>query len=276
MSPGTGDDPARCVPPLSRAPGNDPEDAREPHVNSVRGPFTAVHATTNVPRRGPMRPYPPLVVLLGAALLLVSPSATAQELGDRFAAAGADLRPGTSATLLGELTALGLVRASRREGDDTRHVITTLGRRYAEAEALDEEGRSRLIDLEALRTDLLSMIAHELRTPMTVIRTITGLLLDPASSPTDEQRRTHARDDGAQRRADAAARSARSSTSARFRSGTIGLQLRRFDATELASRSTSRRSARSRTARPDGSSSCAPAGPDHACSATARASSGRC
>ena len=45
-------------------------------------------------------------------------------------------------------------------------------------------------DLERMRTDFLSIIAHELRTPITVMRTLTGLLLDPASEPTDEQRRT--------------------------------------------------------------------------------------
>ncbi len=180
-----------------------------------------------------MRPYPPLVVLLGAALLLVSPSATAQELGDRFAAAGAELRPGTSATLLGELTALGLVRASRREGDDTRHVITTLGRRYAEAEALDEEGRSRLIDLEALRTDLLSTISHELRTPLTAIRTSAGLLLDPASNPTEAQRRALL--EAIVRNGERMQRLVGDILElSRFRSGTISLQLRRFRAVALA------------------------------------------
>ena len=45
-------------------------------------------------------------------------------------------------------------------------------------------------DLERMRTDFLSIIAHELRTPITVMRTLTGLLLDPASDPTAEQRRT--------------------------------------------------------------------------------------
>ena len=61
-----------------------------------------------------------------------------------------------------------------------------------------------LKDLERMRTDLLSIIAHELRTPITVMRTLSGLLLDPSSEPTDEQRRDDARDDRAQRRADAA------------------------------------------------------------------------
>jgi signal transduction histidine kinase len=180
-----------------------------------------------------MRPYPPVVVLLGAALLLVSPSATARELGDRFAAAGAELRAGTAVTLLGELTALGLVRASRREGDDTRHVITTLGRRYAEAEALDEEGRSRLIDLEALRTDLLSTISHELRTPLTAIRTSAGLLLDPASDPTEAQRRALL--EAIVRNGERMQRLVGDILElSRFRSGSISLQLRRFRAVALA------------------------------------------
>ena len=127
-SPGRGHEAARCVPPPSRAPGTDRRDARERSVDVSRPPFTRRScALAGIPRRGPTPPYPPCVVLLGAALSLVPPSATARELGDRFAAAGADLRPGIADALLAELAALGLVRVSRREGDDTRHVIDDPG-----------------------------------------------------------------------------------------------------------------------------------------------------
>jgi len=172
------------------------------------------------------------VVLLAAALSLVPPSATARELDARFAGAGADLRPGTAESLLEELTSLGLVRVARREGQDTRHVVTTLGRQYADP-SLDGAAKSRLVDLEALRTDLLSTISHELRTPLTAIRTSAGLLLDPASRPTEAQRR---------QLLDAIARNGERMQRlvgdilelSRFRSGSVSLQLRRFRAVALA------------------------------------------
>jgi signal transduction histidine kinase len=172
------------------------------------------------------------VVLLGAALSLVPPSATAAELETRFAEAGADLRAGTADALLAEMTALGLVRVARREPDGTRHVVTTLGRRYAET-TLNPATRDRLVDLETLRTDLLSTISHELRTPLTAIRTSAGLLLDPASNPTDAQRR---------QLVEAIARNGERMQRlvgdilelSRFRSGSVQLQLRRFRAAAMA------------------------------------------
>jgi signal transduction histidine kinase len=88
-------------------------------------------------------------------------------------------------------------------------------------------------DLERMRTDLLSIIAHELRTPITVMRTLTGLLLDPASDPTAKQRRTmlQTMERNAERMQHLIGEIL---DLARYRAGTIGLQLRQFDAVELA------------------------------------------
>ncbi len=173
------------------------------------------------------------MVLLGAALSLVPPSSTAGELDARFARAGAQLSEGVAAELLAELAALGLVRVSRREGDEAHHVLTSLGRRHAEAGALDDAARARLVDLEALRTDLLSTISHELRTPLTAIRTSAGLLLDPASRPTDEQRRALL--EAIVRNGERMQRLVGDILElSRFRSGGVNLQLRRFRATALA------------------------------------------
>ena len=84
-----------------------------------------------------------------------------------------------------------------------------------------------------MRTDFLSIIAHELRTPITVMRTLTGLLLDPASEPTAEQRRTML--ETMERNAERMQHLIGEILDlARYRAGTIGLQLRQFDATELA------------------------------------------
>jgi signal transduction histidine kinase len=90
-----------------------------------------------------------------------------------------------------------------------------------------------LKDLERLRTDLLSIVSHELRTPITVMRTLTGLLLDPSSHPTEDQRRTMV--ETMERNAERMQHLIGEVLDlARYRSGTIGLQLRQFDASEVA------------------------------------------
>ena len=82
---------------------------------------------------------------------------------------------------------------------------------------------SSLEELERLRTDLLSVVAHELRTPITVMRTLTGLLLDPTAGPDRRPADRDAPDHRAQRRADAGPHREILEL-ARFRSGTIRLQ----------------------------------------------------
>jgi signal transduction histidine kinase len=166
-----------------------------------------------------------------AALALVGSGATASELERRFAAEGAGLRDGLGEALLAELESLGLLRVTR--GSPAReYVLSSLGRRIVE-QGTWGDASIPLQDLERLRTDLLSIIAHELRTPITVMRTLTGLLLDPASEPTDEQRRTML--ETMERNAERMQHLIEEILDlARYRSGTIGLQLRQFDAAELA------------------------------------------
>ncbi len=170
--------------------------------------------------------------LLHAALALVPPSVTASELEQRFAASGADLRPRMAARLIADLADLGLVRASRRSGRGTRWVATTLGLRYVDA-GLEGQASVPLAELEGLRTDLLSTIAHELRTPLTAVRTSAGLLLDPASEPTEEQRRALL--EAIERNGERMQRLVGDILDlSRFRSGSVSLQLRRFSAGALA------------------------------------------
>ena len=134
--------------------------------------------------------------------------------------------------LLDRLLELGLVRVARTSGDERFFVPTSLGR-SALAEGITGAGAVGLEDLERLRTDLLSTIAHELRTPLTALRTSVGLLADPASTPTDEQRRALIA--SIERNADRMQRLIGDVLDlARFRSGSIRLQLRRFDACEVA------------------------------------------
>lgn len=170
--------------------------------------------------------------LLSAALALVPPTATADELDARFASRGADLHAGTARHLLSELGDLGLVRATQKNGDVARYVVTTLGQRFIDA-ALHGEASIPLAELEGLRTDLLSTIAHELRTPLTAVRTSAGLLLDPDTHPTEEQRRALL--ESVQRNGERMQRLLGDILElSRFRSGSVSLQLRRFSAAALA------------------------------------------
>jgi signal transduction histidine kinase len=164
------------------------------------------------------------------ALGLVGSSATAPDLERRFADLGAVLRAGLAGELLEELGSLGLVRVAR--GGDRTYALTSLGQQVVDR-GLWANAADALKDLERLRTDLLSTIAHELRTPLTVVRTSTGLLLDPTSRPTAEQR--EAMLETIERNAERMQRLINDILDlARFRSGSIRLQLRRFGAIELA------------------------------------------
>jgi signal transduction histidine kinase len=164
---------------------------------------------------------------------MATPSTTAAELDERFADAGARLERGVAANLLRDLADLGLVRAMQRSsGGDIRYVPTTLGSRYV-SKGLHGEAAIPLAELEGLRTDLLSTIAHELRTPLTAIRTSAGLLLDPTARPTDDQRRAML--DAIERNGERMQRLVGDILDlSRFRSGSVGLQLRGFSAGALA------------------------------------------
>jgi signal transduction histidine kinase len=170
--------------------------------------------------------------LLHAALSLVQPSATVGELEARFTEAGARLRPHLAAKILVDLAGLGLVRATQPTGHGPRYVATSLGLRYLEA-GLNPEAAVPLAELERLRSDLLSTIAHQLRTPLTAVRTSAGLLLDPTARPTEDQRRALLQAiESSGERMQGLVRDILELS--RFRSGTVSLQLRRFSAGELA------------------------------------------
>jgi signal transduction histidine kinase len=166
-----------------------------------------------------------------AALSYMKRGATVADLEGRFAENGADLRAGVVDELLTELESLGLVRISR--GSPVReYVLSSLGRRLVQHGSWTD-AVVPLKDLERMRTDFLSIIAHELRTPITVMRTLTGLLLDPASDPSPEQRRTML--ETMERNAERMQHLIGEILDlARYRAGTIGLQLRPFDAADLA------------------------------------------
>jgi signal transduction histidine kinase len=182
---------------------------------------SVAHPTSDLPS--------PLAV---SALALIGDGATPPDLEHRFAAAGTDLHRGVAAALLEDLAALGLVRVARTIDSLPCYVPTTLGQQRLDATPLGREA-PLLADLERLRTDLLATIAHEVRTPLTAIRTSAGLLLDPASQPTDDQRQALLRT--IERNAERIQRIAGDILElARFRAGHVGLQLRRFDAAGLA------------------------------------------
>jgi signal transduction histidine kinase len=171
-------------------------------------------------------------VLLPSALGLLGEGARADDLGERLALHGATLDEGVAARILERGLALGLVRVARDTPKGPVHVLTSLGR-AAVAAGPGGDAAVPLEELERLRTDLVATIAHELRTPLTAVRTSAGLLADPSSTPTPDQRTALLA--SIERNADRMQRLIDDVLDlARFRSGSIRLQLRRFDAPELA------------------------------------------
>jgi len=172
--------------------------------------------------------------LLPTALQLVEDGVTAAGLVARFEAAGATVEPAVASRLLGELAELGLTRVGSTVRGEPRYVPTSLGIQFQEGSLAPGTAISEsLSDLERLRTDLLSTIAHELRTPLTAIRTCVGLLLDPNTVASEEQASvllaTIERNAGRMQRLITDILDL-----ARFRAGQVVLQLRRFDASDMA------------------------------------------
>jgi signal transduction histidine kinase len=181
-----------------------------------------------------MRESPEGSPLLIAVLAVIGSGATAQDVAERMAAAGAQLQVGSAQSGLDELSRLGLVRITGTGKSGKRYVTTGIGqRRLEDSLAGDRDEVQRLAELEQLRTDLLSTIAHELRTPLTAVRTSVSLLLDTEHAPDDDQRATLLAtiDRNALRMQRLVGDILDLS---RFRAGSIQLKLRRFDARELA------------------------------------------
>lgn len=169
-----------------------------------------------------------------AALALVDRPSTAKDLAQRFASAGAAISGEVAQALIDQLSARGLVRVGQLTDAGERRVVrTVIGDRLLRAVVGKDSLDERLTELERLRSDLLSTIAHEVRTPLTAIRTSVGLLLDPATRASDGQRtdllRTIERNsERIQQHADDVL------DLARFRAGHVRLGLRRFDARVIA------------------------------------------
>jgi len=124
------------------------------------------------------------------------------------------------------------IRNARRFADEQKARSDAEAARLAIQES-ELRLREETAELEGLRTNLLALIAHEFRTPLTAIRTSVGLLQDPGVpvDHTQEERLLGAI-------SESAIRMQRLVTDlvdlAKFRSGNARLQVRRFDATALA------------------------------------------
>jgi signal transduction histidine kinase len=132
------------------------------------------------------------------------------------------------------LDRLGLARRIEDPGGNRdRYLLTPLGERLLASSFVGSEGGDLLAEIEQMRTELLSTIAHELRTPLTAVRTSVGLLLDPALAPTEDERRTLL--ETIERNATRMQRIVGDILDiSRFRGGRVQLQLRRFDASDVA------------------------------------------
>ena len=172
--------------------------------------------------------------LAGAVLELVGSGVTASELVTRLAENDATMAIPIAKARLDELCELGLTRSVVTD-DEPRYYVTPLGERILRMSfTADPDQVDLLAEIEQVRTDLLSTIAHELRTPLTAVRTSVGLLLDPTLEPDHDERRTLLTtiDRNAMRMQRLVGDIL---DLARFRAGRVQLQLRRFDARELAS-----------------------------------------
>ncbi len=180
----------------------------------------------------PANPQPsPLAV---AALALIHDHVTPADLTIRFATAGAAIDERSAEALLDELSGLGLARVVQGANQHGDYFPTPLGARLL---GVSFAGRPEQVDMlaeiEHMRTDILATIAHELRTPLTAVRTSIGLLLDPAIEPSADQHQTLL--DTIDRNVTRMQRVVGDILDlARFRAGRVQLQLRRFNATELA------------------------------------------
>ena len=169
-----------------------------------------------------------------AALALVQRGATPGELVARFAALDALVSDATAEALLEELCTLGLGRVSQRSETERAYMLTPLGERLLSSSIVARPEHAELLtELEQMRTHLLATIAHELRTPLTAVRTSVVLLLDAAVEPSPDERRTLLQT--IDRNATRMQRVVGDILDlARFRAGNAQLQLRRFDAGDLA------------------------------------------
>lgn len=171
-----------------------------------------------------------VIAMSWTALVLLDRPSTPGELAEHFGGAGAPISVQQAQTLIEKLTDRGLVRVARVTDVGGRRVVrTVIGDHLVGALVGQSSLDERLIELERLRGDLLSTIAHEVRTPLTAIRTSVGLLLDPATRASKTQRtellRTIERNaERIQQHADDVL------DLARFRAGHVRLGLRRFDA----------------------------------------------
>lgn len=112
-------------------------------------------------------------------LWLVDDASSADDIVARVRQVADRFDRGAAESALGDLAAAGLIRAASRGEDGVDYVRTTLGHEYSDgAFASDSTVAARLAELEHLRTDFVATIAHELKTPLTAIRTCVGLLID--------------------------------------------------------------------------------------------------
>jgi signal transduction histidine kinase len=177
---------------------------------------------------------PALSPLAVASLGLVGDGASPTDLAARFAAVGAAVNAAIAEGVLEELARLGLVRIGRKRTDQPTFVLTSLGQQRLASMAGGRGDEAELLrELERMRTDFLSTIAHELRTPLTAVRTSVGILRDARSDPSPDQR--SALLETIERNADRMQRLVGDILDlTRYRDGRVQLQLRRFDAVELA------------------------------------------
>jgi len=167
-------------------------------------------------------------------LALLSEPRTASAVAAAMSGDGLQVTAARAGEILARLDSLGMARVAGYETGDARYVRTSLGERVAGTiVTADPEIRIGMEELERLRGDLVATVGHQLRTPLTAIRTSIGLLLDPGLEPSDAQRQQLLGAIG--RAADRMHRMlAELLDLARLRAGRVEMERDRFDARRLA------------------------------------------
>ncbi len=113
------------------------------------------------------------------ALWVLREAGTPEDVAERVRRLAERFTTTTAEQSLDRLAELGLVRIASRTDAGPRYARTTLGSELTSGSlAPGTPLAAHLDELERLRTDLVATLAHELKTPLTAIRTCIGLLID--------------------------------------------------------------------------------------------------
>mgnify|MGYP005855644061 CR=1 FL=1 len=133
---------------------------------------------------GPVWAWPVLVLLAGAVGTVVGWLIGAPE-----ARAIAAVREALDRLCTGTPSEAPLPEARTRDIDEMRQAVLNLGGRWKEFAEAERRQRERLEEVNQLKTNVLSMVSHDLRTPLTSIQLYTQMLSEDLDHLSQEDQR---------------------------------------------------------------------------------------